>query len=157
MSFSFKKPSAAAVAQPPRFSGKLMVIIDELTKVFAEENMLLDQRDFSRQVDFSRRKDHLSTAYQAALKELHDHETLKASLSEEERIALRGAGAALDKMAEYNAQALRMAHKATERLLHVVMDEVRREVHRESGYSIRGHLAAAESARSRPVAFNQRV
>jgi hypothetical protein len=70
---------------------------------------------------------------------------------------LVAAGKNLEDTAQRNAKALQMAQATTGRLLQTMMDEIRRELHDQSGYSKGATLTAAEKSTSVPVAVNRKI
>lgn len=143
--------------QTASFAQKTLALMVEMIALLDVENPLLEKRDFSRLADITRRKEQLHFEYQTALRSLAESAHLRASLTSAERTELREASVKLDGLARRNAETLFHAHNATERLLDVVMNEIRKNVQKEAGYSGRGHFVSAEMGRTRPVAFNQRV
>lgn len=141
----------------PSLAQKLLGIVEELTKVMEAETPLIREREYDRQAPLVKRKQELSLDYQAALKTLAENPSLLSGMSVEQKALLKSSGRKLDEVSRENAEAIRLAHIATERLLSVIMNEIRRDMHAEGGYSQRGMLAAAESAKARPMAYNQRV
>lgn len=150
-------PVAVTIAAAKELAKRILMIIAELSKVMEEETPILLARDYSKQDNYLRRKQELTLDYQSALKVLVENKTLFACLSKEDVQQLRTEGKKLDALTEKNADALRFAHHANEHFLKVVINEMRRDLHKESGYSQRGVLALAEASKARPVSFNQRV
>lgn len=141
----------------PSMPHKLMVIIDELTKLMEEETPLIEARDFTRHVELLRRKQELTLDYQAALKVIAENPATLEGLSQTERGIMRGAGERLDHVTRRNAEVLNFAARASERLMHAIMEEVRRELQSEGGYASNGLLTLQQASKAKPVAFNERV
>ena len=141
----------------PSTPHKLMVIIDELTRILEEETPMIQARDFSRHSELLRRKQELTLDYQASLKVIAENPAALEGLSTAERSIIRGAGERLDQVSRRNAEVLNFAAKSSERLMHAIMDEVRRALQNEGGYARNGLLALQQSAKAQPVAFNERV
>lgn len=150
-------PVAVHIAAAKELAKRILLIIAELSKVMEEETPILLARDYSKQDNYLRRKQELTLDYQSALKVLIENKTLFACLSKEDVLQLRTEGKKLDELTAKNADALRVAHHANEHFLKVVINEMRRDLHKESGYSGRGVLALAEASKARPVSFNQRI
>lgn len=151
------KAPPAAMAPMPSFAQKLLLIVEELTRLMDIETPLIRSREYDKHPELIARKQELSMDYQSALKAVADNPSLMAGLTTEQKLAMKESGKKLDIASRANAEAIRLAHIATERLLQAVMDEVRKDLHNQGGYSQRGMLAAAESAKSRPVAYSQRI
>lgn len=151
------KALPATTAPLPSFAQKLLLIVEELTRLMDIETPLIKSREYEKHPELIARKQELSMDYQSALKAVADNPSLMAGLSPEQKLAMKESGKKLDIASRANAEAIHLAHIATERLLQAVMDEVRRDLHNQGGYSQRGMLAAAESAKSRPVAYSQRI
>lgn len=154
-------PPAAKAPVPsttlPPMAQRIFAIVDELIKVIEAETPHIRTRNYSAQAPLLKRKQELTLDYQSALAAVGENPALLSGLGAEHKAALKSAGKKLDDVSRDNAEALRLAHASTERLLSVIMNEVRKEIHNQGGYSQRGMLSAAESARARPVAYNQRV
>lgn len=136
---------------------KLVMLMGELSQVMVDEMPIIQARDFTNQEHLMRRKQELTMDYQSTLKVFEQNKNLLSLLSKEDVMRLRESGKKLDDVTEKNAIALRVAHHATEHLLKVVISEIRKDLHKESGYSGRGVMALAESHQARPISFNQRV
>src|ERR1043166_9743292 len=141
----------------PSTPHKLMVIIDELTRILEEETPMIQARDFSRHSELLRRKQELTPDYQASLKVIAENPAALEGLSTAERSIIRGAGERLDQVSRRNAEVLNFAAKSSERLMHAIMDEVRRALQNEGGYARKGLLVLQQSAKAQPVAFNESV
>jgi flagellar biosynthesis/type III secretory pathway chaperone len=153
---------AAATAAPSPtpakdLVNKLLGIMTELTEVMEEEMPIIQSRNFSKIDHFIRRKQELTLDYQSMMKVFTENKPLITSLGQEYMTQLRDSGKKLDEVTQKNATALKYAHNATEHLLKVVINEIRKDLHKESGYSGRGLLALAESHQARPISVNQRV
>lgn len=138
----------------PHITSKLMTIMDEMIRLMEEEIPLVRHQKYEQQNAIIRRKQELTLDYHATLQSLA---AKKNSLSPEERATLQARGTELEKTAMRNAEAVRLAHHATDRLLQVMMNEIRKDQYAAGGYSQQGNMKGAESDRSRPLACNQRV
>ncbi len=147
-------PSSIPAVNPKEFVNKLLGIMTELGQVMEEEMPLIEARHYSKQDPFIRRKQELTLDYQSAMNMLAQHHAL---LGKDDVAALRSTGKKLDDTTQKNATALRFAHHATENLLKVVIHEIRKDLHKESGYSGRGIMTLAEAQQARPISINQRV
>lgn len=151
-------PSPAAPATSPKeLMNRLLGIMDELSQVMIEEIPIIVARNYTNQDNFIKRKQDLTLDYQSMIKVLAQNQALLGGLSKDDVTRLRESGKKLDEVTEKNATALRSAHHATEHLLKVVINEIRKDLHKESGYSGRGIMTLAESQHARPISVNQRV
>ncbi|NDE90998.1 MAG: hypothetical protein EB059_07675 [Alphaproteobacteria bacterium] len=153
---------AAAAETPAKtlekaYVKQLLGIMAELSSIMEEETPIIEARQFSKDSEFLKRKQELTLDYQSVMNVMIENQDLLKSLSKDETAQLRTAGQKLDMITEKNANALRAAHHSTEHLLKVVISEIRRDMHKASGYSGRGTMALAEAATARPVSINQRV
>lgn len=147
----------AAAANAKELTNRLLGIMTELCQVMEEETPIIEARNYNNQEVFIRRKQELTLDYQSMMKMFAQNQSLKESLSKDDVIQLRSSGKKLDELAQKNAAALRYAHHASENLLRVVINEIRKDLHKESGYSGRGVMAMAEADRARPISVNQKV
>lgn len=138
----------------PHVTQKLMHIMDELTQLMEAEIPLIEKCNYDAQNLLIKRKHELTLDYNATLQSLAQ---ATDKLDAGARAALKSKGKALDALAHRNAEAIRLAHSATDRLLQVMMHEIRKDLGRNSGYSAHGNIAAAEKATSQPVACNRSV
>jgi hypothetical protein len=136
---------------------KLLAIIEELSHVMEEETPVILARDYSHQDLFIKRKQELTMDYQSVMKVFSEKQSLLSNLDKDRISQLRSSGQKLDGLTAKNADALRLAHHASEHLLKVVINEIRKDLHKASGYSGRGVMALAEAQQARPVSINQRV
>ncbi len=136
---------------------KLLTLMGELSQVMLDEMPIIESRDYTNKEHLMRRKQELTMDYQSTLKVFEQNQSLLTQLSKEDIAKLRESGKILDDVTEKNAIALRVAHHATEHLLRVVINEIRKDLHKESGYSGRGVMALAESHHARPISINQRI
>ncbi len=154
-------PPSAAPAIPEasarELMNRLLSIMDELIQVMTEETPIIASHNYTNQDSFLKRKQELTLDYQSVMKVLAQNQTLLGSLSKDDITRLRESGKKLDDVTEKNATTLRLAHHATEHLLKVVINEIRKDLHKESGYSGRGIMAMAEAQCARPISINQRV
>jgi hypothetical protein len=141
----------------PHTTQRLMAIMEELTALMQEEAPLITERNSARHAELVKRKQELMMDYQAAIKMMSDNPQMMASLPVAERARLKQAGATLDEVSRDNAKAIRVAYQATERLLAVIMEETRKDLHKESGYSGNAVFSMAEKPKAPPVAYSQRV
>jgi flagellar biosynthesis/type III secretory pathway chaperone len=146
-----KQPTAMNDAE------KLMVIVESLRQVMEEEIGLVEKFKYNNEAEILRRKQELSLTYQATLKSLHDNPQKEALMQNGMRDLLTAAGKKLAETASRNARALQIAQASTGRLLQVMMDEIRRNLHADGGYSKQAVLTAAQKSTSIPVAVSQRV
>lgn len=152
-----KAPPAVPAAPLTGMAATLMAIVSELTAVMEMEIPLIKERDYAKQGLLIRRKQELTQDYQNAMKAIADNPSLLAGLTPQQKATLKESGKKLDEVSQRNAEAIRLAHIATEHFLKAIMEEVRKDMHRNSGYSGRGMLAMAEAVRAQPVAINQRI
>ncbi|MDX1922762.1 MAG: hypothetical protein SFW65_06510 [Alphaproteobacteria bacterium] len=145
------------IAAARELAKKLFNIINELSNVMEEETPILLARDYSKQELYLRRKQELTMDYQSTMKVFIENKVLLESLPKEESLQLRSSGKKLEEVTQKNADALRFAHHANEHFLKYIINDIRKDLHKESGYSVRGVLALAEAQRSRPVSVNQRI
>lgn len=156
-------PIAAAVAATAPASNtkelmnRLLSVMTELSQVMEEELPIIEARNYDNQDIFIRRKQELTLDYQSMIKVLAENKPLLTSLSQDDVSQLRSSGKKLDEVTQKNAAALRFAHHASEHLLKAVINEIRKDLHKESGYSGRGVMAMAEAQKARPISVNQRV
>ena len=141
----------------PKLTQKLLEIVGELTTILEEEATLLKLRDSKRMAVATKRKQELVVDYQTALRFLSENITLARMIPEQDRAKLKEKSDYVRELAEKHAEAIRIAHSSTDRLLGAVMDETRKNLHNQSGYSQRGHLAAAGRDTSRPAMLNQQA
>lgn len=141
---------------PPSLSQKLIFIVSDLTTVLEEETGLVEKRHYASYAELLRRKQELTLSYQHSLKAFGEG-TPKDSLSAEERDRLINAGKKLEAVTQRNAEVLRIAEASSARLMHGMMEEIRKEVQKESNYSRQAVLSAAEKGAMRPIAVNRRV
>ncbi|MBI3419078.1 MAG: hypothetical protein HY053_02965 [Proteobacteria bacterium] len=162
---AYTKASAGEFAQKtlrsfseggPSLSGKLLLIVSDLSGVLEDEVGLLEKRDYGRHPEILRRKQELTLNYQNSLKALGEGPG-KSTLNPQERESLTIAGQKLEAVTQRNAEALRLAEASTDRLLQTMMEEIRKELHKESNYSSQAVLSAAEKGVMRPIAVNRKV
>ncbi len=147
--------NAPAASIPPPDPDRLMVIVESLRAVLEEESGLLEKRDFSQAPRLLRQKQELTHLYHAQLRALS--QAGKDALDARKRQSLVEAGRALETVTERNANLLRAAHGASERLMRNIMDLVRKEQQQDSGYDRGAVLDAARKSTCKPVAFNQQA
>lgn len=151
-------PSTAAPADSAKeLINRLLGIMTELSEVMEEETPIIQARNYSNQDIFIRRKHELTQDYQSMMQLFAQNQNLLGSLSKDDVAQLRSSGKKLDEVTEKNANALRFAHHASEHLLKVVINEIRKDLHKESGYSGRGVMALAEAHQARPISVSQRI
>lgn len=138
-------------------AGKILHIVAELEKVMEEEISLLAKRVYGGQPHILRRKQELNLHYQAVLKGMASHPDRKNLFKPAEREKLAAAGKRLEAVTRKNAEAIRLAQACSERLLQSMMDSIRSEMKRESGYSRDAVLIMAQRNAAPPIALNQRV
>ncbi len=146
-----------SIAAARELAKKLFNIIHELSNVMEEETPILLARDYSKQEVYLHRKQELTMDYQSTMKVFAENKALLECLPKEEALQLRTSGKKLDEVTQKNADALRFAHHANEHFLKYIINDIRKDLHKESGYSVRGVLALAEAQKSRPVSINQRI
>jgi hypothetical protein len=147
-------PQAPTSQALPLLTRKLMGIMEELTELMTQEIPMIKDHRYEQHAEMLRRKQELTLDYQATLKSLAES---GKDVNEAEKNLLKQKGKELEALARENAAAIQMAHNATERLLQVMMDEVRKDLMKNSGYSQQGHLSMKETDKSQPVACNQSV
>lgn len=154
------QPLKVPAAPPMPLSGtpqQIMEVVNQLIELLEEETPLIQKRQFQKHDSLLKRKQVLATDYQALLNALVENQSAMKALDSSARNQLHKAGEKLETLARQNAESLRIAHSSTERLLRSVMEEVRRNIQKGSTYCGNGGLMAAQAAKSRPVAYNQRV
>ncbi|MBY0428379.1 MAG: hypothetical protein K2Q32_04080 [Alphaproteobacteria bacterium] len=152
--------AVAATAATPNakdLMNRLLSTMDALSQVIEEETPIIEAREYNKQDVFIRRKQELTLDYQSMLNVLSQNQSLLTSLSKDDIAQLRSSGKKLDELAHKNATIIRSAHHASEQVLKIVINEIRKDLHKESGYSGRGVMAMAEAHKARPISINQRV
>jgi len=139
------------------FAQQLMNLMQRLTEALEAEITMLEKREFKYQGEILRRKQELTLHYQTALKALNDSPEKAKMISPPDKEMLQAQGKILEAVTQRNAKALRVAQSTSERLLSTMMNEVRKELHREGGYSSNAVLIAAQKDCSRPVAYSNRI
>lgn len=150
-------PIATPAVNAKELTNRLLGLMTELSEVMDEETPIIQARDYSRQDIYIRRKHELTLDYQSMMNLLAQNQNLLGSLSKDDVTQLRVSGKKLEEATEKNASALRFAHHASEHLLKVVINEIRKDLHKESGYSGRGVMALAEAQQARPISVSQRI
>lgn len=148
-------PQATSSAQ--EMVHRLLGIMNELTQIMVDEIPMIEQPGLSKRNFLLERKQELTLDYQSVMKVFSENQDLLKGLSQENVSQLRSSGKKLDEVTEKNAKALRFAHHANEHLLKVVINQIRKDMYKESGYSGRGVLALAESHQARPISVNQKI
>lgn len=138
----------------PHLTRQLMQLMDEMTVLLEHEIELVRRHATAELTAVLRRKQELTMDYEAALKSLADN---YKSMPADERAQLKVKGKAMDEAARRNAEVVATAHNATERLLQVVMNEIRQDLMKNSGYAPSGYLAMASKSVSQPVAISQKA
>lgn len=144
----------APKAALPHLTRQLMQIMDEMTALLEHEIELVRQHATAELAGVLRRKQELTMDYEAALKCLAEN---YKSMPEGEKTELKAKGKTMDATARRNAEVVATAHHATERLLQVVMDEIRKDLMKNSGYAPSGYLAMASKPVSQPVAISHKA
>jgi hypothetical protein len=139
------------------FTQQLLNLMQRLGETLEDEIVLLEKRSYTHYADILRRKQELTHHYQTALKSLNDAPDKAKLINLAEKAHLQAQGRVLEAVTQRNAKALRIAQASSERLLDTMMNEVRKELHRESGYSRGAIMIAAQKDCSRPVAYSNRI
>jgi flagellar biosynthesis/type III secretory pathway chaperone len=138
-------------------AAKILTLMDGLASALEDEITLLEKHEYSRHGEILKRKQELTLNYQASLKAIAENPEKATLLSPEERATLQSKGKILEAVTQRNAKAIRIAQAVSERLLGSMMNEVRKEVHKESSYSSSAVLTARQKEVMRPVAYSKRV
>jgi hypothetical protein len=150
-------PAITAPTPTDTFAQMLMGLMQRLTLALEDEIIMVEKRDFRNQTEVLRRKQELTLHYQTALKSLADSPEKAKMISAKDKEDLHAYGKILEAVTQRNAKALRIAQLTSERLLSTMMNEVRKELHREGGYASNAILTAAQKDCSRPVAYSSRI
>jgi flagellar biosynthesis/type III secretory pathway chaperone len=149
--------NAEKASELPPLTQKLMGIAQELTRIMEEETPLIAAGHFARQSELVKRKQELTLDYQAILKCFTENPASLSSLNDAQKKSLRATGQELDAATRKNGEALKSAYQVGERLMQAVMEEIRRDMLQDGGYSKRGVMAGYESHKAKPVSFNERA
>ncbi len=133
----------------------LAKIADELVALMEEENILIERTNPEALNPLVKKKQLLVRDYQTAMTGLVGTPESRALLSEAHRQHLRQLCGRLDEATTTNALKLKAAANANERLLHIIVQAVRREQQSLNPYSAGSsqHIKGDKSAG--PVAVNR--
>lgn len=137
----------------------LLQIVDELVQVLDAEPALLTKREDTAHQELLRRKQRLTTDYNADLKALAQNPETVTKMSPTIKDRLRKANEVLEAAVQRNVTALKIALSATERLVHSIITAVREETTPKQNYkNPQAQLAGATYKTStKPVACNRTV
>lgn len=154
-------PAPSQAAHPPspalNLAHQLLATVAALIAVLEQEMPMLAKRDFTLYPPLLTRKQQLGADYQRLMTQLAAMPTLRQQLDVTLYETLRHKGEQLQALAMRNAEALRLAHKASERLLRAIMLEVRRTIHQQSLYTGQGGFLAARAVVAPAVAYSRQI
>ena len=120
-------PRKTNLPTPPSPVQGLVAMMEELALVLGHEIELVVSRNTTAHGDLLKRKQKLTIDYRASMKNFLSQQDLVKKLSEKERQQLRLVGQKLAAVTERNAQTLRAAMTATQRLVQHIISIVKRE------------------------------